>query len=170
MRSAERRGRHGSHVGEWRVGACSLPSVGRCPLGAPVAWLVRGVKDRAFLFCFPLSRTTNSLLHLRSRNREQALSFSLTPKALCSIQVRDQALVIDLERFKRISSLSSPPSFVLIWERIEGNPSVCFWGYIFGGTRWFLWLWIFYYSLWLLSPRRLVICWLVTRFGDCVRP
>ena len=56
----------------------------------------------------------------KNKNREEPAlsSFSLTPKHLCSIQVRDRALVIDLESFKSISSLSSPSSsVVLILER-----------------------------------------------------
>jgi hypothetical protein len=76
-----------------------------------------GIRLRSFPSLSPLWFLFPILVP-KEQNREQALSFS-SPKNLCSIQVRDQALVTDLESFKSISSLSSPFSIVvLILERI----------------------------------------------------
>jgi uncharacterized membrane protein YhfC len=67
----------------------------------------------------PLVSPSLWLILARTENRQLALSFSLTLKHLCFVQIRDRAPVIDLESFKSISSLSSPSSnVVLILERI----------------------------------------------------
>jgi hypothetical protein len=85
--------------------------------------------------------------------------------------VRDRVLVLILRASRAFSPSPLPlQAWCSFMRGFGGNPSVCIWGCIFGGTRWWLWLWISYYFWWLPSPRRLVICWLVRGFSDCVRP
>jgi hypothetical protein len=108
-----------NHVGP--TGLCESVERHRCfSTRCPASAGLLGDKAESYPFSSP-SLKNSSFLHLRSRKKkEQALSSSsLTLKHLCSIQVRDRALVIDLGSFKSFSTLFSPSlSVVLTLERI----------------------------------------------------
>ena len=94
-----------------------LASLGCCN-GRMSGWQrIRSGLTRSFLP--PQSIPHSCSLEELQEKKRKALPFSsLTPKDLCSIQVREQALEIGFESSKRISSLSSPfPWLVLFRDR-----------------------------------------------------